>query len=129
MSLFFHIATNNKNYINTYLSLNKSAIDIKDKIGRTNLYYAIAYSDLYMVKLIMSFNPDLKILDNFGLTSIEYSFFYDKLNSTKYLKIISPNLTNDDINNIQKVIEEKISIYGDNLIGTLHFRDEDDEDD
>jgi ankyrin repeat protein len=126
MSLFFYIATNNKNYINTYLSLNKSAIDIKDKIGRTNLYYAIAYSDLYMVKFIMSFNPDLKIVDDFGLTSIEYAFFYDNINSTKYLEILSPNLTNDDINNIQKVIEEKISIYGDNLIGTLHFRDEDD---
>jgi ankyrin repeat protein len=126
MSLFFHIASNNKEYIKIYLSSNKSFIDEQDEIGRTNLYYAIAYGDLHMVKLIMSFNPLVNIRDKFGLTSIDYAYFYDKLNYTRYLKVINSNLTENDKTTIEKNLQEKIRLYGENLIGTLHTRDESD---
>lgn len=131
MSLYFHIISNNKNYIKTYLSLNKWDIDNKDRLGRTNLYYAIAYSDLSMVKFIMSFNPSIDIKDSFGLTSVEYAYFYDKLNSTKYLKIIAPDLEENDKKiekKIEEKIEEKIRIYGEDFLGTIHTRDESDRD-
>ena len=126
MSLFFHIASNNKEYINIYLSSNKSFIDEQDEIGRTNLYYAIAYGDLHMIKLIMSFKPLVNIRDKFGLTSMEYAYFYDKVNYTRYLKVINSNLTENDKKNIEKNLEEKIRLYGDDLLGTLHIRDESD---
>jgi len=82
-----------------------------------------------MVKLIMSFNPLVDIKDKFGLTPIEYAYFYDKLNYTHYLKFINSNLTESyikDIKNIKNIVDEKIRLYGHDLLGTLHFRDESD---
>jgi ankyrin repeat protein len=126
MSLFFNIATNNKNYIHKRLSLDPSLINKTDNFGRSNLYYSIAYGDIYMLKIIMSFNPNINLKDIFGLSAIDYAYFYNKKN---YIDIIDPTFEKNENNmdSIKQNIENIINFYGEDFLRTLHTRDERDD--
>jgi len=121
MSLYYSIASNNFNGIKIILDNNHSLINAVDNYGRPNLYYSIAYGDLKMFKLLLSYNPDITIKDIFGLTCIDYAYLYDKHNSTKYLKYFNHSIEN--IENIENKINDTINKHED-FLGTLHLNND-----
>ena len=124
MSLSYSIASNNFNGIKNKLDNNPSLINEIDNYGRPNLYYAIAYGDLKMLKLLLSYQPDLSVKDIFGLTCVDYAYLYDKHNSTNYSKYIKD--IHDIHYNIQDIHDKLNKLFNnDSFIGTLHLKNED----
>jgi ankyrin repeat protein len=118
MSLYYSIASNNFNGIKNKLDNNPSLINEIDNYGRPNLYYAIAYGDLKMLKLLLFYQPDLSVKDIFGLTCVDYAYLYDKHNSTNYSKYITNDNTQNTQNKLNKLFNNEL------FIGTLHLKND-----
>jgi len=83
--LFFAAATNGINYVRGVLEKNPSMLNIKNEEERTLVFYPVLYRSLDMLKLILSFKPDLSIKDKFGLTVYDYAYNLNKNFSREYL--------------------------------------------
>jgi ankyrin repeat protein len=77
----------NKDSVETLKGLldNLKDINMKDKDGRTLLFYAILTHNYDIVELLISHNCDLNIRDNLGWTPLHYAVQEDLLEITKLL--------------------------------------------
>lgn len=91
--------------VKNILDKSPALIHIPDCYGRMPMYYAVENQRPRMVRLLLTYHPDLLREDRFGLSTIDYTVYYDEQFHTNFLELLLPGgfPSNENI----KVYKEK----------------------
>jgi len=117
--LYNPIKYNNVDILSLILKYNKnnigiSIIDIKDKLGLTNLHYSIIFNNFIMFKILLSNNSNPNIKSNEGHNIFSYCIIYDRIIFLNYLIDNNYNIYSYSDNN--ETLLQTAVLYNNNVI-------------
>lgn len=103
------IVTDSYDKVKKMMDESPTLIHMPDRYGRMPMYYAIECQLSRMVRLLLSYHPDLFREDRFGLSTIDYTVYYDDQFHTNFLELLLPGVSQTE--NIDAYKEKWDRVY------------------
>ncbi|WP_223844993.1 ankyrin repeat domain-containing protein [Orientia tsutsugamushi] len=83
-------------YVELFFSQYNTIINLQDENNDnyTALHYAVIYNQIEIIKIILEYNPNIKLQDHDGNTALHYAAAYGHTNIAELLLKYDPDCTN-----------------------------------